>query len=396
MRTRAVALFSLALAATAETAAQAPLVVGAALPQSGLYADLAAGYRNALLLWQEEVNGAGGLLGRRVELRLADDGSQAVRSGPLYEKLIREEKADLLIGPFGSAATLGAAAAAERARRVLVNGAGALRAVHRRSPRYVFQVAPPYSAYGAGVLEIVRAQGLKRLAVFARGEPAARESANALRDAAAVLGLEAGDLQVYDRGTSDFASQVQKARAAQAEAWIAFGEARDAADMVKTFKRLGYAPRLFFAQGASDPQFIALVGQDAEYALGLAEYEPGLPTAGNAAFVKAYRAKWSSPPDAAAAQAYAAAKVAEEALRRVGSLDQDRLREALAALETETVLGPYKVDPESGEQVAAKPAVVQIVKGRRERVWPAALATVQAALPYLPWDERKALGPGRS
>jgi branched-chain amino acid transport system substrate-binding protein len=393
---RAAALASLVLAAPIEAAAQAPLVVGAALPQSGLYADLAAGYRKALALWQEEVNAAGGLLGRRVELRLVDDGSQAARSGALYEKLVREEKADILIGPYGSAAALGAAAAAERARHVLVNGSGALRAVHRRSPRYVFQVAPPYSAYGAGVLELARGQGFKKLAVLARNDPGARESAGALREAAAALGLEASEVQVYGRGTSDFAPQVERARAVQVEAWIAFGEPRDAAEMVKTFKRLGYAPRLFFAQGASDPQFAALVGQDAEYALGLAEYGESLPTAGNDVFVKAYRAKWSGAPDLAAAQGYAAAKVAERAARRAGSLEQEKLREALAALETETVLGGYKVDPRSGEQLAAKPAVVQIVKGRRELVWPPALAGGRALLPYAQWGERRPLAPGAS
>jgi branched-chain amino acid transport system substrate-binding protein len=393
---RAAALLSLALAAPIGAAAQAPLVVGAALPRSGLYADLAAGYARALLLWQDEVNASGGLLGRRVELRLLDDGSRAVGAGTLYEKLIREEKADLLIGPYGSAATLGAAAAAERARHVLVNGTGALRAVHKRSPRYVFQVAPPYAAYGAGVLEVARGQGLARLYVFARDDPASREMAGALRDAATAAGLAASGVETYKSGTTDFAPQVAKAHAARAEAWIAFGEVRDAAEMVKTFKRLDYAPKMFFAQGAGDPKFVALVGQDAEYALGLSEYEESLATPGNEAFVKAYRAKWSSGPGLAAAQGYAAAKVAEEALKRAGSLDQERLRDALAALDAATVLGRYKVDPATGEQLAARPAVVQIVKGRREVAWPPGLATVRQVLPYAPWGERKLLQPGSS
>src|SRR5881394_2038480 len=89
--------------------AQQPIVVGAALPQSGILADLAADLRKALLLWQEEVNAGGGLNGRRVELQLLDDRSQSSDAGKLYEQLIRDSKADLLIGPFGSAASFGAA-----------------------------------------------------------------------------------------------------------------------------------------------------------------------------------------------------------------------------------------------------------------------------------------------
>ncbi len=90
--------------------AQAPVTVGVVMPQSGILADIAADLRKSLLLWQEDVNAGGGLLGRHVELRLLDDRSEASEVSKLYEGLILEHKADLLIGPLGSAASLGAAA----------------------------------------------------------------------------------------------------------------------------------------------------------------------------------------------------------------------------------------------------------------------------------------------
>ena len=80
--------------------AQDPVVVvGAVISQTGAHADLAQEYGRGLDLWRDEVNAAGGLLGRRVELRVLDDGSQALRAGPLYAQLITEEKVDLLVGP---------------------------------------------------------------------------------------------------------------------------------------------------------------------------------------------------------------------------------------------------------------------------------------------------------
>src|SRR5882672_8169171 len=109
-------LFSLFLLVAAfDASSQQPLVVGAVVSETGVHAKLAADYRKALLLWQDEVNAAGGLLGRPVELRLLDDGSEAVRAGALYRDLIAD-KADALIGPYGSAATLMASAEAENAR----------------------------------------------------------------------------------------------------------------------------------------------------------------------------------------------------------------------------------------------------------------------------------------
>ena len=166
-----------ALPAAAQQPAQVPITIGAVMPQSGILADLGAELRKALLLWQEEVNAAGGLGGRHVELALLDDRSESADAGKLYAKLIHEDKAELLIGPLGSAATLGAAATADRNRRVLVNATGAARATQKPNLRYVFQSAVPLASYGAGALALARAQGLKRVALFARDDPGSREMA---------------------------------------------------------------------------------------------------------------------------------------------------------------------------------------------------------------------------
>ena len=367
--------------------AQQPILVGAAMPQSGILADIAADLRKGLLLWQDEVNAGGGLLGRRVELLLLDDRSEPGATGKLYEQLILEHKADLLIGPLGSAASLGAAAVAERNRRILVNATGASRSVHRSGLRYVFQTATPLSAYGAGPFELARGLGVGRVMLLARADPGAREMAKLAQEGAAAAGLAAGPVEVYSPGNTDFAPQVARARASGADAWIAFGLPQDAAEMVKNFRRLGFAPRLFVAQGAADPDFIKRVGQDAEFAVGIAAYARRAATRGNAQFVHAYTKKWSAEPGLLAAEGYAAAKVLEEAARRAGGTDTDKLREALAALETETPLGGYKVDRD-GMQLAARPLLLQIIRGRREIVWPEAFATAKLQ-PYAAWETRK-------
>jgi len=379
-------LLALGLAAAATIAAGAqPVIVGAVVSQSGAQASLAADYRKALLLWRDEVNAAGGLLGRPVELRLLDDGSHAVRAGPLYAELIRDHKADLLIGPYGSAATLLAAAEAERSRRVMVNGAGAASTVHKRSPQYVFQSAIPYSAYGEGVLELARSAGCRQLFILANDNAAAAEMAGAAHAAARSQGFSAGQAETYSGGTAGFTVALEKARAAGADCWIAFGGARDAAEMVKTFKKAGYAPRLFFASGSTRRNFIELVGQDAEFTLGVMEYDARFATPGNAQFARAFAARWSARPGRAAAEGYAAATVLAEAVRRAGALDQHKLRSALAALEIDTVLGAYRVNPANGAQVGMKPAVTQIVEGRPQIV---SSATLQ---PYPRWNERRLL-----
>jgi branched-chain amino acid transport system substrate-binding protein len=374
----------LALFAAPAWAQPAAVVVGAAVPESGALAALAADYRKALLLWQDEVNASGGMLGRPVELRLEDDQSDATRTGELYAQFIRE-KVDLLIGPFGSAATLMAGAEAERAQRVLINGAGSSLAVHKRAPRYMFQSAIPNSAYGIGVLELAKAAGHTKVLILARDDQTSREMAEATRERAVKEGFSTGDIEIYRGGLDDFTPYIWKATA---DAWIAFGEARDAADMLRTFRKVGYAPRLFFERNAADSKLIGMVGQDAEFALAVREYDVRLKTAGNEKFGAAFAAKWSTAPGAAAAEGYAAGTVLAEAVRLAGTLDQAKLRATLAQMELDTVLGRYKVDPQTGERSAARPPVVQIQKGKPQVVWPQELQT-STSEPYPQWSERR-------
>ena len=370
--------------------AQGAVIVGAVVSLSGQNADLAAGYLKGVQLWEAEVNASGGLLGRAVELKILDDGSDAIRAGELYGQLIREARADFLIGPYGSAATRAASAEVERERKLMVNGAGPAGVVQQGPNRFLFQSGPSYAARGEGVLQLARKAGITRLHILARQELAAQEIAQALRLDALAQGFAVPEVETYAPYTGDFTSFVLRAVAAQSQAWIAFGEARDAADMVKTFKKHGYAPQLFFARRAAEPAFVKAVGQDAEFTLAEVEYDPRLARGGNVEFVKAFTAKWSTPPDLAAAEGYVAGSILGEAVRRAGSTETEKVRAALAALETETPLGRYRVGA-SGQQLGIVPAIAQIQRGRAQVVWPFGLETAQPMQPYLPWSERKVI-----
>lgn len=366
--------------ASARSSPHDSLVVGASVSLTGAHADLAADYGRGLEHWAQETNAAGGILGRPVELRILDDGSSARRAGEAYRQLIGAQ-ADALIGPYGSAATLLAAAEAEAAQRVLVNGAGWSREIHRRNPRFVFQTAVPYGAYG-NVMKLAQAAGITRAFLLHRDDPASREMAAAAQAAAPEAGVSAGEAQAYPASTIDFTPYVQSARASGAQAWIAFGSVADAAQMIKTFKRLKYAPAFFFASGSADRRVLRLVGQDAERSLGAVRYHPGAPTSGNDRFVRSFEARWGTAPTPAAAEGYAAGTVLAEALRRAGTTDPASLAATLSTMRTETVLGEYRVDPASGAQLATEPLVTQVLRAQFPIAWPPALRKESSVLPY--------------
>jgi len=368
--------------------AQEAIVVGAAVSQSGSHAAEAEEYWKGLIVWQEELNARGGLLGRRVDLRVLDDGSDAVGAGAAYAQLIRDGAA-ALIGPYGSAATLAALAEAERAGRVMINAGGASVQVHKRAPRFVFQALAPYASFGTTVIDAAKAANVVSVMLLTRDDAGAREMAEAAAVQAKRVGLNVAEIEVYPGDTTDFLPQVYKAMANQTDAWIAFGEPRDAADMVKTFKRQGFSPRFFYVRGAADPRFVRLVGQDAEFTLGSKDYDPAFSLGDNAAFVRAYAAKWSAKPGTLATQGYTAGTVLAEAVRRAGTLDPAKLRATLSTLEMDTVLGHYKVDPSTGIQLGMKPTLLQMQRGRFKLVWPREWAGAAQLLPYAAWDERR-------
>ncbi len=383
---------ALLLAAAAANAAgeEPPITVGAVVSETGAHAAPATEYRKGIILWEEEINAAGGLLGRRVELRFKDDGSEAVRAGEGYAELIRDG-VQVLIGPYGSAATLTAAAEAERGRRVLLNAAGPSSEIHKRQAQYVFQTLPPYAAYADGALWAAREAGVESLYIAARDDAASRDMAEAVQTQARALGFGNVTLEVYSGRTDDFLPLLYQAMKVNADGWIAYGEARDAAEMVKILKKQGYVPKVVYARAAVEPRFIKLVGQDAEFVLGSKEYDPHFSTAGNAEFVKAFTARFAAPPGALAAAGYTAGVVLAAGARRAGSVEPQKLRSALATLEIDTVLGPYRVDPANGAQVGMKPVLLQIVKGRPQPVWPETLAGERSLLPFEPWADRRIL-----
>jgi len=371
------------------TQSAATVLVGMALPQTGMLADLATGQRNAMLLWQERINAAGGLAGRKVELRVHDDASEAVRATRLYEQLINDDKAEILIGPFGSAATSMAAAVADRARRVMINVTGTSPAIHKRGPRWLFQVPPASDQTQAGVIALAKLAGVKTLSV-ATGDPASAATLiEALKKDASAQGIALAGVAPYEGGdVVDLSAWARKLGPAGSEGLLSDARVNESGNLLRGLRTAGMTPKIFIANGVGQTGFVARVGIDAEFTVGYSNYEPAARTPGNAEFVRVYRDKYKRDPDFAAACGWAAMKVLEEAVRRAGSFDSAPLRAALSALETETVLGAYKVDVD-GAQVGARPFMVQFIKGRRQVVWPEAYASASAQLPAQPWAARE-------
>lgn len=143
------------------------------------------------------------------------------------------------------------------------------------------------------------------------------------------------------------------------------------------------------------PEFGKDLGVLAEYVLGAAQWDASLNYPGNKEFVEQYTKMFGRPPDYHSASGYSGGAILEAAINKAGSLDRDKIRDALATLELTTLFGDYKVD-DRGFQVAHKMVTLQWQDGELEVVWPKELATAKFLAPAPPWKDRpKQLGAAR-
>jgi branched-chain amino acid transport system substrate-binding protein len=385
---RGVLALLLGLGSLAPASGAEPIKIGIALSMTGNLADSADHYRKAIELWRDQVNGRGGLLGRQVELVIYDERSDPATAARLYERLITNDNVDLLIAPWGSASTATASAVAEKHKRLLINAGGASEKIQQRGFRYVVQSAAPISAYVEGIEPVMARLGYKSMVMVSRDFNAARDMSAELEKIAKAKDLKILHSEYFPAGTSDYSAAIARGRQLAPDVWVSLAYPNEAIELVRQFHAVNYLPKMFISNGVSQEDFLKSAGKDGEYAIGMSLYEPVVKTKGNPDFVKAFKAKYGYEPGYYAGFGFAGATVLEEAVTKTGGLDQEKLRDFLSTYETDTVLGHFKIEPKTGLQTGVKGLLVQVLKGKREIIWPEAVRTAEVVLPVPDWSKR--------
>src|SRR5215467_1928917 len=375
-----------ALAAPAQAAD--PVRIGVALSQTGNLADSAAPYFKGLDLWREQANARGGLAGHPIEFVVYDDRSDPATAARLYEKLITDDKVNLVMSSLGSATAATGSAVADKHKIIMINAGGAAEAIQQRGFKYVFQTAARISSYADGIMPLIEKHKVKSIALVSRDYAAARDISKVIKEQIKDKDVKLVIDEYFPAGTADFSSQIAKGQQLQPDLWIGLLYPSEAIETVRQFHSMNYMPKFFIANGVSQDDFISSAGKDAEYALGMSLYEPSLPSEGNKEFVKTYRDKYKADPGYYAAFGFVAGTVLEAAVKQAGATDTEKVREVLTTLKLGTVMGKHEVDPKTYMQIGVKGLVVQVQNGKREVVWPEEFKTAEPKLPIPAWDKR--------
>jgi branched-chain amino acid transport system substrate-binding protein len=387
-------LLALALLAVPLPAWAQAVKVGAVVPLTGRYgpggAQVRAGYEIAV----DHVNAAGGVTvgGKKVPLELAllDDESDATKTVSRLETLAAQGVVAYL-GGFGSDLHAAAASVAEKNKIPYLGVAFALHKVHQQGFRYLFspfwkspdigQALPPM------LNSLPAAERPKSVAIFQEKTDWGREMAAAWTEAGKAAGYQVVVNADYAPGAKDFSDLILKAKSANADAVFALPTPPDGMTMIKQMKELGYTPKLtFFIRAPDPPIWTKNLGKDGDFVVLAPGWHHAVKAPGVKELNDAHQAKIGRPADPIAGPAYACVQILAAALGRAGAADREKLRDAIAATDATTVIGPVKFRPDGTGVVQS--VFLQWLNGKQELVWPKDSATAPLAYPAPPFARR--------
>jgi len=388
------ALLLLALLALPLPAWAQAVKVGAVVPLTGRYgpggAQVRAGYEIAV----EQINAAGGVTvgGKQVplELVLLDDESDATKTVSRLETLAAQGVVGYL-GGFGSDLHAAAASVAEKNKIPYLGVAFALNKVHQQGFRYLFSPfwkSPDIGQQLPGMLNAIPAgERPKTVAIFQEKTDWGREMATAWTEAGKAAGYQVVVNAEYAPGAKDFSDLILKAKSANADAVFALPTPPDGMTMVKQMKELSYTPKLtLFIRAPDPPIWTKNLGKDGDFVVLAPGWHNAVKAPGVKELNEAHTKKIGRPADPIAGPAYACVQILAAAVSRAGAADREKVRDAIAATDMTTVIGPVKFRPDGTGIVQS--VFLQWLNGKQELVWPKESATAQLAYPAPPFAKR--------
>ena len=368
----------------AATGSTKPIVVGISLPLTGDFSQPGGEAKRGYEVWQNMVNAKGGVLGRKVELKITDDASNQDTVVADYTKLITQDKVDLVLGTFSSLLNYAASAVAEKNDMVFVEPAGGAPKMFIRGFKNLFfaqQATAPHQAdvFVDWVKSLPESERPKTAAYPSQDDPFAAPVIESMQKQLEALGVKTVFSSVYPADTTNFQT-IASQMASKKPDLIAQGAVfEDGVGLVRSLKQLNYSPKMLFQTSAPSnaSQYSDGVGiANTEGVFYTVSWNEKATTPLNAEFVAAYKKAYAgADPAEDAADAFAAAQILQAAATAVGSLDQPKIRDWLHANEVPTILGPLSWEA-TGEP-KGKFLLAQWQSGKVEVVAPADVSTTK-------------------
>lgn len=334
-----------------------PIVIGAYLSMTGSMATFGVTTERGAKMAVDELNAAGGLLGRKVELVVLDDQGKADEAGNTVTRLIDVNKAVAIVGEVASTLSLVGGRIAQRRQVPMVSPSSTNPKVTEVGD-YVFRVCFLDPFQGFVMAKFAREKlNLTKVAILkdVRNDYSIGLS-DAFKKAFTELGGSIVAEESYSAGDTEFSAQLTKIKGAGPEGLYVPGYYTEAGAIARQARRLGITQPLMGGDGWESPELRNIGGADVVGSYFSNHFAHDNPTPFAKKFIDAYHAKFHEPSGALSALGYDAVMVIADAIKRGNSADPKSIRDQLAQTrEFTAVTGKLTLD---ANRNPVKPAVV--------------------------------------
>jgi len=392
MRLKKVFAIAIASAALISSAwGQATTRIGVITSLTGSQAAFGEAHKNGYSIALDEINAKGGVLGKKLELDFYDDQSKPDQAVQGVSKLVDQDQVPMLLGSYSSESTKAIVpAVAQRETPLIIPTATADNVMDSKSP-WIFRICAGANDYAKATIGFLKANGApKTMAIVYENTNFGQSNMKAMTAAAKEAGINLVAVESYEAKSPDYKAVLQRVKQANPEVIYFCSYLLDATTLMRQSREVDLNPKYYTSAGtgfaAAEFPTEKGAGKNADFTFSVSQWLPSAKWAGSKEFDAEYFKRFNSHPQYHAMQAYAALKVAAQAINNAKSLDPAKIRDAIKNIDlASTSFGHVKFDSGQNQHPVL---ITQIQNGQYRVVFPADAAESKPIIPAPAWSKR--------
>lgn len=306
--------------------------IGVFMSLTGSTANFGISSVNGIKLAADEINAAGGINGKQVELLVQDDRSDASEAATIVTKFVTQDQVHAVLGEVASSRSIAAAPIAQNAKIPMLTPSSTNPEVTKKGD-FIFRSCFIDPVQGAAIAQFAaKSLNAKTAAIMVdRKNDYSTGLEKVIKETFERMGGKITLVQSYQEGDQDFNAQLTSLKGTNPEVIFVPGYYNDVGLIAKQARDKGITVPLIGGDGWDSEQLYAIGGTALNGSYFTNHYSPYDTDAKVQKFVNDYKARYGSLPDALAATAYDAARIMFDAIKRSKSLSGTDIRDALAA-----------------------------------------------------------------
>ena len=326
------------------------ILIGVLVPTSGSEAYYGGDMLQSYQLAVDEINEAGGVLGRRLALYQADDGCNANMATQAASKIV-SQGVDFVVGGYCSGATIPALQHFYDANLNMLISAANSTEITRLGLNQTFMFNSPGSHAALTLAELCKSLGTRSVALIHQGDAYTKDLSDICEVVLPQHGIEIATVQVMEKGSADVSAIVTAIRNSGADFVYWCGYHADGSNVIKQLRQGGYEGDIAVGDGSASVELITACGPAGE---GVYVTSPPFVefAAGGGQFVADYKEKFGVEPGTYATLCYDTIYVLKEAIEQAGSTDFEQVRDTVQNIEYQGLSGFIKFTPDRELEVS--------------------------------------------